>query len=732
MTTIETSVTNTTIIDTLPTPSSVLLQQGSSKIQSEHLERLAIVYVRQSSPRQVLNNRESRELQYGLVGLATSYGWHDDRILVIDDDQGKSGETAENRFGFQRLLAEVSLNHVGLVLGTEMSRLARCCKDWYHLLELCGVFGTLLADQDGLYEPGNYNDRLLLGLKGTMSEAELHIIRNRMDQGRRNKARRGELFGRLPMGYMFDASGDVVHDPDEQTRALVRMIFDKFEELGTARGVLLYLKRNHIKLPFRSYVTPNKGEVEWRLATASTIYGILKHPFYAGAYAYGRRKVDRRRRQNGQPHSGRVCQPIDAWEVLIHDHMPAFITWEQYTVNQQRLLQNRSHPNSLGAPRQGQTLLGGLVKCGRCGWKMRVLRHTVAGTARYHCPSQEKEGDHTQCQSLPTDVLDQLVSSQVLKAVEPSALELSRKAATDIEQERRRLLKNWQQQLERAKYEVQRARRQYDTVDPENRLVAAELERQWEATLREQCNLQDEYDREGKTRPAELTPEEHRQIETLSTDLPSLWNDASTSAVDRQEVVRCLIEKIIVNARGQTEMVDVEVHWCGGYVGHHEIRRPVGRYEFLADFERMKTRIIELRGEGQTAGDIANALNTEGYYPPRQRQKFNAVMIRMLIKRLGLNSSRADAVNSEHLLGENESWIREVCHELGIPQSVMCKWCVRGWVHARKVMISRRRWIVWADDDERERLKRLHTHRRIGPQRCYPEELTTPKQRELK
>lgn len=706
------------------------LEHGSSKIRLEHLERLAVVYVRQSSPRQVLNNRESRELQYGLARLASRYGWHEDRILIIDDDQGESAETAENRFGFQRLLAEVSLSHVGLVLGIEMSRLARSCKDWYHLLELCGVFGSLLADQDGLYDPGTYNDRLLLGLKGTMSEAELHIIRGRMDQGRRNKARRGELFGRLPVGYSFDLSGEVVLDPDEQTRALVNMVFDKFEELGTARGVLLYLKRNQIKLPFRSYVAPNKGEIEWRFASADTIYGILKHPFYAGAYAYGRRRVDRRRRRPGQPSSGRVCQPIDEWEVLIHDRLPAYITWEQYLANNVRILQNRPHPNTLGAPREGRTLLGGLVRCGRCGWRMRVHRHTVSGAGRYHCSSQQKENDHTQCQSVQTGILDELVSRQLLKAVESSALELSMKAADDIEQERHRLHENWRQQLERAKYESQRARRQYASVDPENRLVAAELERQWEEALRVQRNLQDEYDRFGQANLAKLTPEERRQIERLATDLPSLWHDPSTSAADRQEVIRCLVDRVTVHARGQTEMVDVEIQWCGGYVSHHEIKRPVSRHEFLSDFERMKVRVIELRHEGRTAGEIADILNTEGYTSPRKRKKFNAVMIRMFTKRLKLNGSRVDSVNSAHLLGEHEWWIRDICHELGIPQSVLCKWCVRGWVHARKVMITRRRWIVWADDDERERLKRLHAHRCIGPQRGYPEDLTTPRQRE--
>jgi hypothetical protein len=326
-------------------------------------------------------------------------------------------------------------------------------------------------------------------------------------------------------------------------------------------------------------------------------------------------------------------------------------------------------------------------------------------------------------------VLDALTGRQVLKAVEPSALELSMQAADDIERERHRLQENWRQQLERAKYEVRLAKRQYDSVDSENRLVAAELERQWEQALRLQRNLQDKYDRLGQTQSPKLTVAERRQIERLATDLPAIWNDPSTSAADRQEVIRSLIDRVIVHARGQTEVIDVEIRWAGGYISRHEIKRPVSRYEFLADFERMKARVIELRNHGLTAGRIAEVLNAEGYSPPRRRQEFNAVMIRMLVKRLRLNTPRTDSVNNAHLLGDQEWWVRDLCHELAIPQSVLSKWCVRGWVHARKVMITRHRWIVWADDEERERLKRLHSPRRIGPRRGYPEELTTPKPR---
>jgi len=299
-------------------------------------------------------------------------GWPQDRVLVIDDDLGQSGATAENRAGFQRLLAEIGLSHVGLVLGIDMSRLARCSKDWHHLLELCAVFGSLLADLDGLYDPGHYNDRLLLGLKGTMSEAELHLIRTRLTEGKWNKAERGELLGRQPTGYFRQPSGEVIFDPDEQVQAVIRLIFEKFEELGTGRQVFWYLRKNGIRIPVRLAYGPNQGQLEWREPTPSTLHRILRHPQYAGAYAYGRSLVDPRRKIPGRPGTGQTRLPMEQWRVLLHDVFPAYITWQHYLANQERLKQNASQFETRGAPREGPTLLGGLVRCARCGRRMYV------------------------------------------------------------------------------------------------------------------------------------------------------------------------------------------------------------------------------------------------------------------------------------------------------------------------------------------------------------------------
>lgn len=333
----------------------------SAKIQSHHLRRLAIVYVRQSHPQQVLHHRESTALQYDLRRLAVELGWPAERVLVIDEDQATTGRTAEHRTGFHRILLEVDLDHAGIIIGIEMSRLARCCRDWYHLMEKCALFDTMLADPDGIYDPSNYNDRLLLGLKATMSEAELHIMRSRLLQGRLNKARRGEVFYHPPIGYVRRPSGEFDIDPDQQVQEIVRLLFDKLDELGTVTAVLRYLVRNQIRLPVRPHSGPNRAQLEWHRPCRPTLSNLYHNPTYAGAYAHGRRPIDRRRQVAGRPGTGRTVAKPDQWEILIKDRLPAYITWDRYLANAKRLEANRARAFAMGAPREGPSLLGGLL-----------------------------------------------------------------------------------------------------------------------------------------------------------------------------------------------------------------------------------------------------------------------------------------------------------------------------------------------------------------------------------
>jgi DNA invertase Pin-like site-specific DNA recombinase len=418
----------------------------TEKLHAWHRERLAVVYVRQSTPQQVLDHQESTRLHYGLVSRAQALGWTTERILVIDEDQGKSGTSAQGRVGFQRLVSEVSLDHVGIILGVEMSRLARSNKDWHQLLELCALFHTLIADLDGIYDPALYNDRLLLGLKGTMSEAELHILKQRMYQGRLSKAQRGELQFALPVGYVWSATGEIQFDPDEQVQQVVRLLFRKFEDLGTLGGLVRYLAQHQIQVGVRVREGPGKGELVWRRPNRATLQMMLKHPLYAGSYVYGRRQEDPRRKHPERPRTGRVVMTTDEWFVLLPNRCPAYLSLEQYERNQTRLQANRARADAMGAARNGAALLAGLVICARCGCRLSV--HYDNGGARLHtyeCVERWTHYGEPRCQHLAGACLDAFVSQQVLDALEPAALELSLTATERLEQERAELDRLWQQ-----------------------------------------------------------------------------------------------------------------------------------------------------------------------------------------------------------------------------------------------------------------------------------------------
>jgi DNA invertase Pin-like site-specific DNA recombinase len=424
------------------------LWDRSGKITAQHLDRKAVIYIRQSTLQQVHRHQESTRLQYGLVDQAVRLGWPRQCIEIIDEDLGCSGASAEGRFGFQRLVAEVGLDHVGLVLGLEMSRLSRSSRDWHQLLEVCAIFNTLIGDLDGLYDPTHYNDRLLLGLKGTMSEAELHILKQRMLEGKRAKARRGELGMLLPMGYIRQLSGDVVKDPDEQAQTVIQRVFELFERKRTINGVLTELVAQQIQMPCRAASGANKGELEWHRPNRMSLSNLLRHPIYAGAYTYGRRPTDPRKKIPGRPSTGRTVASMDEWEVLIKDHFPAYISWTNYERNLRQLKANTAQ--SMGAVRQGSSLLSGLIICGRCGLRMAPHYSNNGKGLRYSCARMAIDYGEARCQSLSGKPLDQCLTALIFKALQPAALEISMAVAEDLESERLRQRTHWQQRLKRA------------------------------------------------------------------------------------------------------------------------------------------------------------------------------------------------------------------------------------------------------------------------------------------
>lgn len=705
---------------------------ASPKIHPKHHERLAIVYVRQSSPQQVLNNRESRERQYALVERAVELGWPRDRVRIVDEDQGQTAKSADHRNGFQQILVDVGLDHVGLVLGLEMNRMSRSCRDAYHLMEVCGIFSTLLADFDGVYDPTDINDRLLLGLKATISEMELHTMRNRLLLGKLNKARRGELFTHAPMGYVRTADGEVAMDPDEQVQGVIELIFATFSELKSVNAVLRYLAQTGVRLPVRPRSGPHRGQIEWRRPNRSTLQAVLRHPIYAGAYCYGRHRVDPRRARSGRPGSGvqRVA-PEDA-EVLLHDRLPAYISWQQFQENQRQMAENRSKYDTRGVPRAGVALLAGLLVCGRCGYRMRVSYGRNRNQGRYMCTAQQTLHGCNSCQSLEGESLDKLVGQQVLRALEPAAIELSLAAGASIEQERQRQQQQWKLRLERAQYETDRAARQYHAVEPENRLVARELERAWEHALTAQRELEEEFARWRHEAPSRLTAEEKARIEQLARDIPALWNAASTNEADRKAIVRHLVERVVINVEGNSEDVQATIHWAGGFESQHQFHRHISSYEQLVDYERLLERVAELHTAGQSRAQIAKQLNAEGYHPPQRSDSFGISGVAKLLSHLrarehgNQSSVPASEVGSDATFVSNEWWPSDLAKELDMPLSTIRAWRRKGWISARKCSGWPSRWIYYTNEPELERLRRLRAFQRPHRKQPMPTELTTP------
>jgi DNA invertase Pin-like site-specific DNA recombinase len=701
--------------------------QPQQKIRAEHLDRAAVVYVRQSTRHQVLEHTESTRMQYALAERAVMLGWARSRVTVIDDDLGVSAAAADSRKGFARLVTEVTMGRVGVVLGIEMSRLARSGKDWHQLLELCSLSGVLLADPDAVYDPGYYNDRLLLGLKGTMSEAELYLIRQRMLSARLAKAERGELAIPLPIGYVRRPSGEVILDPDEQAQHVVRLVFRTFARAGTLNAVLRYLAEHEIQLPVRAHSGPSKGELEWHRPTRETLQNMLHNPVYAGYYAYGRRQVDARRKRPGRPGTGRVAKDSSEWLVLLPGRFPAYITADEHEANIARMAANRQAAASPGAPRDGAALLAGLLRCGRCGGHRMTVRYHGGprpgrATHSYTCQFEKANyGTGTSCQNIAGPALDDYVAGQVLEAVAPAALEVSMAAAAQAEDERAALDKLWRQRVERARYAADRARRQYQLAEPENRLVTRQLESDWEDALAETARLEADYQRFTEQRPAILSPAERAAIQALAADLPQVWHAPATSHADRKELLRILIEDITATIAGDSELVDVTITWAGGHQTAGQAVRPVARTGQLSYFPALLARVTELAGAGQDSPQIAGVLNAEGFRPPKRTDRFTGEQVRALISQNGIRSRNKGRPAVLTALPPGQWSVPALSAELGMPVPTIYTWIYRGWITARHAP-GTRNWIITADGEQLRQLR----ERRARPPGYYTRARFTP------
>ncbi len=521
-----------------------------------------------------------------------------------------------------------------------------------------------------------------------------------------HKANRCALFLDVPWGYVKLPTGEVARDPDEQVQATVQLIFDKFDELGSCRRLYRHLVRNGIGVGIRVHRGPRRGQLEWHRPTAGMLSRMLHHPIYAGAYSYGRRRVDHKRTATS---GGKIKMrevPMSEWMVLQRDRLPAYITWERYEANLQRLLQNSPRRGTLRVPRNGRALLTSLLICGACGRRM-YASYRSKSTAYYGCMRRKNEG--SVCCGLEAGVVDELVSQEVLRALEPATLELSPKAIRDVHQERERLHRHWKQRLERATYEAERAERQYQAVEPENRLVARSLERQWEEALRKQRDLEEEYDRFLKERPPQLSEDQRARILALSSDLPALWNAPETTAADRTEIIRLVVERVVVHVRADSEHAEVVISWRGGATTRHQIIRPVSRYESLGSYDQLMNRIIAMRQEGQTIKQIATRLNAEGYRTPRSRKGYTSTSVRKLLSRGELTRGRIPT----RQLDRHEWWLPDLARELQVSANKLRDWALRGWVRARQIP-PRGLWVIWADGREQQRLRKLEAASKPG------------------
>jgi DNA invertase Pin-like site-specific DNA recombinase/predicted DNA-binding transcriptional regulator AlpA len=650
----------------------------ASKVKPNHIQRAAFVYIRQSSPAQVEYNRESTARQYALVEKACQLGWAKEQVIVIDEDLGVSGSGFAERPGFARMIAEVALGHVGIVFGLEVSRVARNNADWYRLFDLCSITDTLVGDSDGLYHPALFNDRLVLGLKGIMAEAELHILRARLEGGIRNKAARGELRRGLPVGFVWgEQDGEVRFHPDESVVHTMHTVFAKFTELGSVRKVWLWFRSEGLSFPTRTHM---KSEIRWITPTYTAIHAVLTNPVYAGAYTYGKFHREQYVDEQGRLRKRTRLLPMAEWPVLLREHHLGYIDWATFQANQIRIDAN-VHPEphqAGGAVREGAALLQGLATCGKCGRRLHTHYTGRNAAPGYHCAGKDiVSGRGVYCLNVGGVQIDQAVSDAFLKALTPAALEATQLAIQQLEANHDAALSQWRLAVERARYEAERAERRYRAVEPENRLVARGLETELEKCLRDLAAAEAEFERREKQRPRMLSEAEKKKMFSLGSDLHKVWTAPTTTDRDRKELLRALLEEVIVRVDRAECCGHLTLRWRGGTLSECDLSFPRMKPHGLHTDEDTISLLRRLavhypddviagilnrqgrktaNGERFTAnqvGSLRRYRNIPRYEPPAEPPAGQVVPIRQAAQILGINTSTVHRwLNDGFIAGE--------------------------------------------------------------------------------
>ena len=668
-----------------------------AKVTREHLRRRAFVYVRQSTTAQVEFNRESTERQYRLAEKAVELGWRRELIKVLAEDLGLSGSGLTERSGFAHLTAEVALGHAGIVLGLEVSRLARNNADWYRLLDLCGATDTLIGDADGIYHPGLFNDRLVLGLKGTMSEAELHVLRARLNGGIRNKAARGELRRGLPVGFLWgEEDGEVLFHPDEAVTGAIRSVFERFAEMGSARRVWLWFREQGLRFPFQS--TPLE-EIRWVTPTYTKIHQVLTNPVYAGAYVYGKSRHERYVDEAGRVRKRARRLPRSEWSIVLREHHQGFLDWETFEANQTRLSQNtRPRPHEPGgAVREGAALLQGIATCGRCGRGLRVNYSGRNSAAGYHCSGStivNGRGEH--CLRVGGCQVDHAVAEALLSALAPAGLQASIKAAEQLENDHDSAVAQFRREVEHSRYEAQRAERRYRAVDPDNRLVARGLEAEWENCLQELQSAEAELARREQQCARALRPEERALILSLGKDLRRVWSAATTNDRDRKELVRTLLEEVIIAVKREESMAHLTLRWRGGLLSELDVPLPRSHPAPIRTDEETVALVRRLAAHYSDAL-IAGVLNRQGRRTATGL-RFTANHVGSLRTHWGIPCFQRPAQPPE---GELVT-VDRAAEILGVAPSTMHRWLNDGFI-AGEQLTPGAPWKIRMTDDLRSR-----------------------------
>ena len=647
---------------------------AAQKVSAAQLARTAYLYVRQSTLRQVVQNTESTQRQYALRQRAIALGWPAEQIVVIDTDQGQSGASAADREGFQRLVADVGLGKAGIVLGLEVSRLARNNADWHRLLEICALSGTLICDEDGLYDPADFNHRLLLGLKGTMSEAELHFIRARLQGGILSKARRGELPVPLPVGLVYDPAGNVALDPDSAVQQALRHLFETFQRAGSARAVVYAFNREGLLFPARIRSGPRKGELAWMPLSHWRVLRTLHNPRYAGAFAYGRRRT--RKTADGKASTREV--PREQWTALIPGAHPGYISFEQFEINQRLLADNaQAHgtDRAAGPARDGPALLQGLAICGRCGHRMTVRYHQRRGTLipDYKCVGENIQRHGPVCLQVPGAGIDHAIGQLLLDTLTPLALEVALTVQAELEARVDEADKLRRSHVDRAQQRVELARRRYLAVDPSNRLVADTLEADWNDSLRALQAAQDNYERQTAAAKTALDDAHKQRIRDLAADFPALWSDPATPQRERKRIMRLVIEDVTLS---RTDRIHLHVRFRGGQTQSLTIPTPLNSWQARQshpDTLALLDRLLDDHTDAQAADQLNHAGHRSGTNKP-----FSARIVLGLRRNNNL-PSHADRLRARGLLT-----LGEIADRLGVHPSTIKAWHRAGLLSSHK------------------------------------------------